>query len=201
MATDLFDKLGIGDVDPDKVEREIQLGQAIPPGFYPAVLTKAKTDTIESSGNQVEKLVFEVSGCGFDGKEIHMDVFTDGKDAKSQQTCRNHVIHIGKRIGYLRETNAGGKKSYTQLQPSFADCLGAQVVIEVGLRDYEDKNGRKRKTNEVVMFGVHSPNEIKPEQLGPKAEGSTSGEKKSGGRGGKNETASLVERPRSNEKI
>ena len=158
----LYASLGISDdelsnLNPDQVEKDVELGGVIPEGKYHALLTGVcKKDA--KSGSEGTEFEFHILAGPFKGQIIKDAIWKTDK-AKG----KNRILLFAHRLGLLASKDVNGKKQYVPAEgkADWPDCRLTACIIDVIIEEYEmtDKvtqkpNGKKGKANRLAFEGV-----------------------------------------------
>lgn len=126
--------LNLSKYDPYAVEQDIETGGKLPAGKYHARLDKAEVKAWPS-GDSYTDVTYTVLAGKFAGKTIsdkldhlkEVGEHLEEKKKKAIANSNNRFLLFGSRLGLIASNN--GK--YQRVKGSFADCCGAEAVIDV----------------------------------------------------------------------
>lgn len=158
----LYESLGISDdelagLNPDQVEKDVELGGVIPEGKYHALLVGVgKKDA--TTGSEGVELEFHILAGPFKGGIIKDSIWKTDK-AKG----KNRILLFAHRLGLLTSKDVDGKKQYVPApgKTDWPDCRLTTCIIDVIIEEYEmtdkvtkAKTGKKGKANRLAFEGV-----------------------------------------------
>lgn len=127
----------------EDVERFHKTGGILPAGKYHCRLDGAK-DAQTQTTTGVE-LHYVVASGPFAGEEIKDSIWNSDKAA-----AKNRATLFGHRLGLLKRKGAGFE--FAPGKSDFADCIGAEVVLEVKHEPYVSKTTGKNGIGVRVTF-------------------------------------------------
>jgi len=154
----------------DDVETAASSSGELPPGKYHVRLEGAQQKDVGDM--PVWELSFLIIGGAFKGRKTRYSLWLGTKEtdkegnAKSKEKLeedkkriRNEFWHAAGVLGLATKTKGtDGKDIYKMAQGKrdFRDVVGAECVVETGLRATKDKDGNDKKYSEVKMFGIYA---------------------------------------------
>lgn len=138
-------------VSPDAIDQFAKSGGILPAGKYHCRLDCAK-DTTANSGTPGEELHFAVIGGPFAGQEIKETIWKSDKEGS-----KNRLVLFASRLGLLKRD--GARFVPVEGKHSFADCIGADCVLEVAHEEYTNKQGKKGTAVRVTFAGIWNTND------------------------------------------
>lgn len=117
-------------------------GGAIPDGMYHAVVDQVEKD--QSGNTPAFKFTFSILAGPHKGRKVFEKLFLSEK-------ANNRVVLFGNRLGLLNQADLG----QASVRKSWSDAIGKQVVIEVATREYEAKDGSKKKASNLKFDGLY----------------------------------------------
>lgn len=143
--------------DPDKLEKDLESGGLIPPGFYRAKLDGATTTTSKESQRAGWQLTYKIVGGDHDGATVE-DTLWDGDKPASI----NRVLLFKHRLGVIRRNAETGKFEKVPDVHDFRDCLDREVIIHVKHEEYErKKDGGKGIALRLEFNGIFAADDPK----------------------------------------
>lgn len=130
----------------DKIEQFQKTGGLVPEGKYHVRLDGWKP-TSAQSGLTGEELHYVIASGPFEGAEITDTLWNSDKDG-----AKRRAMLFGHRLGLLVRNGAKFKKAPGK--ESFADCIGAECVVEVKHEEYVNKKGKKGIALRITFNGV-----------------------------------------------
>jgi hypothetical protein len=149
--------------DAKEVDDGVQSGGLVPAGMYHARLTEVKRKEVGST--DVEELTFTILAGPMKGRKVRKSLWLGvNKEGKSkadieqaEQRTRNDFWTLARALGLAEKVaDSSGKLSYRKKagKRDFKDVVGADCVVKVTVREYDDKkSGEKKKSSEVGLFG------------------------------------------------
>lgn len=142
---------------PNEVTEEeltkIQMGNVIPKGIYKAEVVGVESVISPTKGTDGVKFTYEIDEGDHVGTKIEDTLwqtdFTKGRERFLQ--CK---------LGVLIKQAGSEKYIRNPKVSNWPDVVGAKVQIEVGIEDFDRKDGSKGHKNVVPMYGVHRRDEI-----------------------------------------
>ncbi len=153
MAT-LLEKLE-AELNKQTVEEIEDAGKyTVPDGYYHACLDSQGDDDESSKGNRFIPLDFTLLGGPKTGKKITVELYTSGKDPALMLRQLNRYRL---RCGLVSKAADGKTLVPVAGKKTFNDCVGAEVILHVTVRKWENKEkGTSGEENEVAMFGIYA---------------------------------------------
>ena len=148
----LLDRLGmdLGKVNANEVEESMK-GNGLPAvGLHHAVLDGVREVTA-NSGSQGFELRFKVIGGPAKGSEVKETLWISEKEKG-----KNRVLLFMHRLGLLGKVSKNGQEHYVPVagKSELHQCIGAEVVIDVGEHETREHNGKKYTDARLSFEGV-----------------------------------------------
>lgn len=138
----------IDDLSPDDVDGFQKTGGMVPAGKHLVELVGAK-DHAAISGSTADELTFTILSGPAAGQEITERVWHSDKPAGK----RRQALFANK-LGLIRRE--GSKFVPVEGKDSYADCIGAQVVLDVEHEKYTTKDGKEGVAVRVKFTGIYA---------------------------------------------
>ena len=160
--------LDLSGVDPTQVQAVAEANGMIPPGKYHVVVEGVAPKQVPNgSATEIE---FKLLTGPFAGKTVKDTVWnpSDSQDPEKKKTTMNRLCLFGHRLGLLEHDSASNRYKPVAGKTSFAQCVGAQAVIELVHRKYKKQDGTEGMAVNVPFGGIWKLDDAKVKDV-PKA--------------------------------
>jgi hypothetical protein len=155
----MWDEIDLNNYDPESVQRAMESGGLLPPGYYFAVLDGANSVTSKSSDLEGQELTFRVTAGPYKDQQITDTLW---KPDPTKAAMVNRALLFQHRLGLIARDDSGKKFVRIEGKHSFADCLDTTVIISVKHETYPKKDKKGVETGErgtaarLEFNGVHA---------------------------------------------
>ena len=155
---DFFNELETAGVTDETLADFAKGANPPPPGKYHVVLDGQRETTAKQSGNAGTELHFKIlaaKNADDIGYTIKETLWHAGKDDAATKKMQQRAILFGAKLGLLVK-NAKGTYERAKGKSDFADCLGAEAVIEITHEKYKTDKGKEGTACRMAWGGIYT---------------------------------------------
>ena len=123
-------------------------GGMLPDGFYHVTVENVEKD--HNSATPCLKFTFGIIAGPCKGRKIFDRLFTTEKN-------NARVVLFGNRLGLLNQGDLGK----TNVRKSWSDAIGKEVIVETSTREYEARDGSKKKASNLKFDGLYKLDDVR----------------------------------------